>query len=148
MQNRINKWIVLGWMFFLVSLFIPWTAKPFGGTLGGWYWIVMDFFPFFYLVSFTEVKVEHISAYLLSLSVIIMLASPLLLYLLNRTYNKLHANIILLGFFLALGAFFFEFFQPKEIPPPDSVIGYLTYVCAYAMLAAGFIKHAFYVQSN
>lgn len=147
MEKYLNRWILTGWGLFILSVFVPWSTMLYGKPMAGWFWMVMDFFPFYYVVTLTEIKAEHISSYLLSLSIIFMVTSPLLLYLLNRTYNKWYAYPGIVCLPLAIGGFVFEFFVPKQLPPPDSVTGYLLYVCACALLAVGFVKQMLRVSS-
>lgn len=147
MKPFANKLIVAGWLLCTVALSLPWMVKPFGGWLSGWFWIALNYFPFYHLVTFREAKFEHLGAYLLIPSVFIMFASPLLLIALNRTCNRLYANVTLIGLVLALVAFVIELFLLLEHKYLDSYVGNLLYVCAYGLLARGFVKQAARLQS-
>lgn len=147
MGRYINNWIVSGWVLGNVALSVPWMTSFGGDWLPGWIWVWADLFPFYFLVTFQEAKIEHIESYLFSMSVIIMFVSPLLLYALNRTYNKLYARIILAGFMLALVAFAIVLFVPSQAKLLDLPFGYFLYACAYALLALGFVKQAATLQS-
>ena len=148
MKLKINIFIFLGWLLCNVALFVPWMATLFGGDwLSGWFWIVLNLHPFFFLVTFQEAKFEYIGSYLFSMSVIIMFVSPLLLYIVNRTYNRMYARIIVVGSLLAFASLFTVLLVPMQSPLPGSYIGYFLYVCAYALLALGFVKLATSVLS-
>jgi len=148
MRAYTNKFILSGWAFYIVSLFIPWSAALFGGWMLGWFWQGMNFFPFFYLVTFQEAKIDHIGSYTLSLSIIIMLVSPVLLFLLNWTANKYYAYIIIVGLFLAIFSLCFELFYPKSLPYITLLFlfGYGVYISSYGVLSIGFIKQLSYIR--
>jgi hypothetical protein len=142
MKIHMNRFILFGWILYIVSLTIPWSEAPFGGWLSGGFWQGMNLFPFYYLVTFQEANLQHIGSYTLSLSVIIMFLSPLLLFLLNRTANKYYGHIIVAGFFLAVFSFCFELFYPKELPYITLlfVSGYCVYISSFGVLSIGFVK--------
>lgn len=144
----INKLIYAGWLLYIISLVIPWSGRPFGGWLSGWFWQVVYFFPFFRFVTLQEANIEHIGAYALSLSVIIMFVSPLLLILLNRRPRKYYGYVIWIGFVLAVFSLCAVIFGPNAIPSPFwlFMLGYSIYVGSFAVLSIGFGKQTSFLK--
>ena len=148
MKIYTNKLILSGWALYIISLIIPWSEAPFGGWLLGGFWQGMNFFPFYYLITFQEAKIEHIGSYTLSLSVIIMFISPLLLFLLNWTAHKYYTYIIIAGLLLAFFSLCFELFYPKELSYLILyfIFGHCIYVSSFGVLSIGFIKQITYIR--
>jgi len=148
MKIYTNKLIYTGWALYIISLIIPWSDKPFSGWLLGWFWQGINFFPFYRLVTFQEAKIDHIGAYTLFLSVIIMFISPLLLILLNRSASKYYGYIIEAGFILAISSFCAVFIYLKPIPSPILLFlfGYCVYVSSFGVLSIGFVKQISYLK--
>ena len=150
MKIYINKLILSGWALYIISLVIPWSDAPFSGQLPGWFWQGINFFPFYYLVTFTEAKIAYIGAYTGSLSIIIMFISPLLLFLLNRTASKYYGYIIIVGFLLAFFSFCFEIFYSNQSSTLSLLLlfGYCVYVSSFGVLSIGFIKQISYIRKK
>ncbi len=142
MKTYANKLIYTGWVLYIISLIVPWSGRPFGGWLSGWFWQGISFFPFYRLVTFQEAKIGYIGAYTLSLSIIIMFASPILLILANRRASKYYVYLVEAGFVLAISSFFgmFVYFEPIPSPILLFVFGYCIYVGAFGVLSLGFAR--------
>ena len=141
MKTYTNKFILSGWALYIISLIMPWSEALFsGGWLSGGFSQGISFFPLYYLVTIQEFEIIYVGAYALSLSVVIMLISPLLLLLLNWTATKYYGYISMVGFLLAIFSLCFEIFYTKNTSLLF-LFGHCVYVTSFGVLSIGFIKH-------
>jgi len=146
---RIDKLILVAWLVFLVSFIIPWTAKPFGGWLLGWFWIMLDVVPAFTLVE--KFSLAGLSGLLSFLAMLIMLASPLYIYFLKNGFDGFYKHLPLIAFVFALlsSSYRIYYFSSKH-PPVDGlyILGNAVWVVSFGLLWKGFKQQLDYIKSH
>ncbi|WP_455207197.1 hypothetical protein [Kaarinaea lacus] len=138
-----NKYIIAGWALYLASIIMPWSVKPFGGWLFGWFWQIADFFPFFRFVTLEQFGWLELSGTMAILAGMAMWVSPLFLYLLNKGVIETSGLVPLLSFILALASGAIKIVFIAEHDPPLGilyVLGNLLWIASFWILYIGFKK--------
>jgi hypothetical protein len=138
-----NKYIIVGWVLYLASFIVPWSEKPFGGWLYGWFWQITDLFPFFRLVTFEQFGWLEVSSTMAILAGITMWISPLFLYLLNKGVIETSGFVPLLSFIMALGSGAIKILFVADYHPPLGLLyvsGNLLWIASFWLLYLGFNK--------
>ena len=139
----VNKYIIAGWALYLASYILPWSIKPFGGWLHGWYWQLADLLPFFRLITFEQFGWLELSSTMAIIAGLTMWISPLFLYLLNKGVIETSGFVPLLSFILALAAGAIKIIYIADYDPPLGVLyvfGNLLWIASFWMLYTGFAK--------
>lgn len=146
-----DKLIYSGWGLYLVSLVMPWSARPFSGWLPGGFWQLIDLPPFLYALMMKQSGLKEIAATLAIMAGLIMWMSPLILYFLKRGTRGIYAYlpvVALIFAFLASGIKIYYYaatFSPLAFL---YVLGNMVWVVSFALLCSGFIRQIAYIKNN
>jgi len=138
-----NKHILAGWGLYLASYILPWSVKPFGGWIFGWYWQLADLLPFFRLVTLEQFGWLELSSTMAVIAGLTMWISPMFLYLLNKGVIETSGFVPLLSFLLALGSGTIKMAFITDHQPPLGilyVVGNLIWIASFYLLYVGFFK--------
>ena len=146
-----NRYIIAGWGLYLASFITPWSEKPFGGWLYGWFWQITDLFPFFRLITFEQFGWLEVSSTMAVLAGMAMWISPMFLYLLNKGVIETSGFVPLFSFILALGsgaikiAFIADYSSPLGLL---YAVGNLLWIASFWLIYIGFAKRTVYLKDN
>jgi hypothetical protein len=138
-----NKYILSGWALYLASMIVPWSDKPFGGWLYGWFWQMTDFFPFFRLITLEQFGWLELSSTMAIIAGMTMWLSPMFLYLLNKGVIEIFAFVPLWSLVLALASGAIKIAFIADYDPPLGILyvfGNLLWIASFWMLYTGFTK--------
>ena len=127
----------------MASIFLPWSVKPIGGWLFGWFWQMADFFPFFRLVTLEQFSWLEVSSTMAIIAGMTMWISPLFLYLLNKGVIEISGFVPLLSFILALASGAIKIGFITDHDPPLGILyvfGNLLWIASFWLLYLGFMK--------
>lgn len=147
---RIHKLIIIGWIVYIAAFFIPWSVKPFGGWLPGWFWLVIDVAPFSQLLSTLQFGLKELASTAAILAGFMMLGSPLFLYLINKGYYGWHQYVPLFAFiFAALSACFKIYYFTETLQGISFLIifGNAVWVTSFGLVWKGFQLQLQYIKN-
>ena len=148
---RIHKLIIIGWIVYITAFFIPWSGKPFGGWLLGWFWLVIDVGPVTNFLSTLQLGIKEIASIAAILAGFMMLGSPLFLYLIKKDFYGWNQYVPLAAFILAIIAFILKiiiFVNMQSGMSALYITGNAVWLTAFGLVYAGFKQQLHYIKTH